>query len=194
MCDNKTPVQKSNSSCGRLPTSLPVGERLLSRHIPVDPKCKRFGEVETIPHLFFQCAFSQQVWRTTPFVGGLENVDWTEYEQAWTILKNKICLPPGNITTGPLAPWILWSLWICRNKLVLSARESHRRKPSQQQSHRQGNGSRHNNNQRIQNEETLESITNQHMMYWCVNPMLRRAQKTKQLGLDGWSNYMEPAT
>ncbi|VVB17704.1 unnamed protein product [Arabis nemorensis] len=94
--------------------AIPVGERLLIRHVPVDPLCKRCGEVETISHLFFQCSFSQQVWRSSPFLCNTETELWDDYKQAWEIIKKMICLPPTGIALGPLAPWI------CRNKLVFN--------------------------------------------------------------------------
>lgn len=42
--------------------ALPVGERLMERHVPVDPLCKRCGCSESITHLLFQCRFAQRVW------------------------------------------------------------------------------------------------------------------------------------
>ncbi|VVB14279.1 unnamed protein product [Arabis nemorensis] len=42
------------------------GERLVERHIPMDPKCLRCGEIESIAHLLFQCPFAQTVWRMAP--------------------------------------------------------------------------------------------------------------------------------
>ncbi|VVB04343.1 unnamed protein product [Arabis nemorensis] len=103
---------------------LPVGERLTDRHIPVNPQRKRCGEVETIPHMFFQCFFAEQVWRSAPFVGSLETGSWSEYEQTWGRIKDKTCLPPSGITKGPLSPWILWSIWVSRNRLIFEDKRS----------------------------------------------------------------------
>ncbi|KAF3507166.1 hypothetical protein F2Q69_00009449 [Brassica cretica] len=33
----------------------------------------------------------------------------------WLGLSKLVCLPPTGVATGPLAPWILWSLWLARN-------------------------------------------------------------------------------
>ena len=39
--------------------AIPVGERLVDRHVPADPACKRCGCSESIIHLLFQCPFAQ---------------------------------------------------------------------------------------------------------------------------------------
>lgn len=36
----------------------------------------------------------------------------------WHSLCNLKCLPPSGISAGPLALWIMWSLWKARNKFV----------------------------------------------------------------------------
>lgn len=46
-----------------LKRALPVGERLVERHIDIDPRCKCCGVYESITHLLFHCPFAQQVWR-----------------------------------------------------------------------------------------------------------------------------------
>lgn len=80
----------------------------------------RCGEVESITHLLFQCSFSQQVWRMTPFTNITESCQWNVYGLTWDHLKDKICLPPSAVSKGSLSPWILWSLWLSRNKLIFS--------------------------------------------------------------------------
>lgn len=40
--------------------ALPVGERLVERHIAVDPLCKRCGNSEYIVHIFFHCCLIQK--------------------------------------------------------------------------------------------------------------------------------------
>ncbi|VVA91818.1 unnamed protein product [Arabis nemorensis] len=84
--------------------ALPVGERLVTRHILVDPLCKCCGEVESINHMFFQCDFSQRVWRGAPFSTDTESGTWMEYEAAWEKIKTKLCLPPTGLVKGPLSP------------------------------------------------------------------------------------------
>lgn len=98
--------------------ALPVGERLNDRHIPVDPKCKRCGAVESITHLFFHCQYARQVWRLAPFISEVEISGLIELENSWPDLCSKLCLPPTGLTSKALAPWILWNLWKARNKFV----------------------------------------------------------------------------
>lgn len=40
----------------------------------------------------------------------------------WNSLLARKALPPTGATDGPLAPWILWQLWIERNNLIFSDR------------------------------------------------------------------------
>ena len=97
---------------------LPVGERLLARHINVDPKCKRCGSSESINHLLFHCPFAREVWKLSPFVGNFEVSGLTDLRADWDELHLKQCLPPTGIISTPLIPWIFWSLWKARNKYV----------------------------------------------------------------------------
>ncbi|CAG7891274.1 unnamed protein product [Brassica rapa] len=42
---------------------------------------------------------------------------------SWPDLSKQYCLPPVGISTGPLAPWILWSLWVARKKFIFENKE-----------------------------------------------------------------------
>lgn len=97
---------------------LPVGERLLARHINVDPRCKRCGSSESVNHLLFHCPFARDVWNLSPLVGSFDVSGMTDLRADWTELQALKCLPPSGITSTPLVPWILWSLWKARNKYV----------------------------------------------------------------------------
>lgn len=101
-----------------LKRAVPVGERLVERHIDVDPNCKRCGAIESIIHLIFQCPFTQQVWSLAPFVTDRDIRGTIDLMPDWHSLCNLKCLPPSGISAGPLALWIMWSLWKARNKVV----------------------------------------------------------------------------
>lgn len=90
-----------------LKRALPVGERLVERHIDVDPQCKRCGTSESIIHLLFQCPFAQQVWHDAPLVLGIDVRGIVDLENAWNVLCLRPCLPPTGLVTSPLVPWIL---------------------------------------------------------------------------------------
>lgn len=98
--------------------ALPVGERLTDRHIPVDARCKRCGESESIIHLFAQCPFSTKIWSLTPVDRDLDFSGMIDLVEIWNSISSVQCLPPSGITSKSLAPWILWSIWKARNKLV----------------------------------------------------------------------------
>ncbi|CAN6804761.1 unnamed protein product, partial [Brassica oleracea] len=98
--------------------ALPVGERLVERHIEADPKCKRCGDSESIIHLSFHCRFAQQVWLFAPLVTEVDFRGIIDLESNWTLLCAAQCLPPTGIVSGSLVPWVLWSLWKARNKFV----------------------------------------------------------------------------
>lgn len=97
---------------------LPVGERLLTRHINVDPKCKRCGSLESINYLLFHCPFAREVWRLSPFVESFDVSGLTDLRADWSEVHGQKCLPAPGIIATPLVPWLLWSLWKARNKYV----------------------------------------------------------------------------
>ncbi|WZZ40606.1 hypothetical protein YC2023_036865 [Brassica napus] len=89
-------------------------------HIHEDPHCKRCGEPESIIHLFFQCEFAKAVWQAAPFSEEIDYSRMIDLRALWNLVRTKPCLPPTCITTDHLAPWIMWSLWTTRNRLVFS--------------------------------------------------------------------------
>lgn len=101
-----------------LKRALPVGERLVERHIDADPKCKRCGGIESITHLLFQCQYAQKVWLLAPFADQLEYGGIIDLMVDWPSICYQKCLPPTGIPSTSLFPWILWCLWKARNKFV----------------------------------------------------------------------------
>lgn len=84
----------------------------------MNPRCKRCGSSESINHLLFHCPFAREVWRVSPLDGSFEVSGLTDLRADWTDIHQQICLPPTGLTTTPLVPWIMWSLWKARNKYV----------------------------------------------------------------------------
>lgn len=95
-----------------------MGERLVDRHVPADPSCKRCGCSESIIHLLFQCPFAQRVWRLAPLMTDMDVSGIIDLLNSWDGLCALKCLPPAGITSSTLVPWILWSLWKAWNKFV----------------------------------------------------------------------------
>lgn len=82
-----------NFSWKLLKRTLPVGARLVERHIVADPKCKHCGSNESITHLFFQCQFAQKVWLLAPFA---TEVDYSRIIDLFTDWPRFVCskVPP----------------------------------------------------------------------------------------------------
>ena len=97
---------------------VPVGERLLARHINVDPKCKRCGSSESINHLLFRCPFAREVWKLSPLDESFEVSGLIDLRADWSNIHGQKSLPPTGLIKTPLVPWIMWSLWKGRNKLA----------------------------------------------------------------------------
>ena len=104
--------------------ALPVGDRLASRNILVDTVCKSCSNVESINHLFLHCDVAYKVWKLAPFSTCIDSRGLIDLTTAWKGLYKLVCLPPSGIALGPLAPWILWSLWLARNNRIFNNKES----------------------------------------------------------------------
>lgn len=98
-----------------LKQAIPVGTRLVERHIDVDPRC---GQDESIIHLLFQCQFAQKVWLLAPFATEMDFSGIIDLLTDWPGLCELKCLPPAGITIGSLFPWILWTIWKARNRFI----------------------------------------------------------------------------
>ncbi|KAL1208233.1 hypothetical protein V5N11_034949 [Cardamine amara subsp. amara] len=102
--------------------SLPIGENLIKRGMTTSSNCFRCGELETIPHLFFECQFAKRVWEIAPF-----SIDvTTDLDPSFhsTIIKTRSwrTLPPTGVTSTPLFPWICWAIWKARNQAIFEDR------------------------------------------------------------------------
>ncbi|XP_048629759.1 uncharacterized protein LOC125601745 [Brassica napus] len=97
---------------------LPVGERLLARHININPACKRCGNSESINHLIFHCPFAREVWDLAPLDGRFGISGLTDLRADWTEFQAQKCLPPTGLSSSPIVPWIIWGLWKARSRYV----------------------------------------------------------------------------
>lgn len=73
--------------------ALPVGERLMARHMDIDPKCKRCGDkLESINHLLFHCSFAKKIRELASlcYVNARRLLDLTE---CWPELISKEFFP-----------------------------------------------------------------------------------------------------
>ena len=98
--------------------ALPVGEQLLARQIQVDGKCKLCGLSESIDHLFLHCKFAKEVWKSAPVWPSSDYSGTVDLRSEWHSLCTRKKLPPTGLSSGALAPWILWQLWKARNSLI----------------------------------------------------------------------------
>ncbi|CAA7029794.1 unnamed protein product [Microthlaspi erraticum] len=83
--------------------------------------CVHCGELETTEHLFFRCEFAQKVWSLAPFGKSLD-LTTISFEASVKFLKRLVCLPPTGISSGPLFPWICWTIWSARNYRIFEDR------------------------------------------------------------------------
>ena len=90
--------------------ALPVGERLVERHVPIDPQCKRCGCTESITHLLFHCPFARKVWRLAPLDKDVECSGMLDLVTSWNDLCAILSLPPSGVASGSLFLWIIWNL------------------------------------------------------------------------------------
>ncbi|CAA7019013.1 unnamed protein product [Microthlaspi erraticum] len=97
-----------------LQKALPTCENLLNRGHFDNTCCIHCGELETTEHLFFRCKFAQKVWSLAPFGKNLD-LSSISFEASINVLKRLVCLPPIRISSGPLFPWICWTIWTARN-------------------------------------------------------------------------------
>ena len=103
--------------------AIPVGELLAIRNVNVDIRCKHCNAPESINHLFLHCPFAKKVWEHIPVTPTVDLSGFIDLSEVWARLCSKACLPPTGLATGPLAPWILWQIWISRNSLCFNNKQ-----------------------------------------------------------------------
>lgn len=105
-----------------LKKAISLGENFQRRGLLSNIACPRCGDLETPMHAFFLCSFAQEVWQKAP-ITSMVQIDAADDFQSFLVKSRQIkCLPPTGITT-PILPWLCWSLWIARNKLIFDDRK-----------------------------------------------------------------------
>lgn len=100
--------------------ALPVGENLLHRQVCATATCPHCGEKETTLHLFFHCPFAMKIWDSGLWQSSLNAAGIDSTKEGITKALKLLCLPPTGVGDGPLAPWIIWSIWTARNQLIFN--------------------------------------------------------------------------
>lgn len=98
--------------------AIPVGENLIRRGIEVAGTCKRCGVLETERHVFSQCTFASRVWELIPAMFKPAPNAISTTASLLLACGRMINLPPSGLSSTDLYPWVLWYLWIARNKLL----------------------------------------------------------------------------
>lgn len=98
--------------------AIPVNENLIRRGIEMDGQCKRCGVLETECHVFSQCPFAARVWDLLPTL--YTPVLSTISTPAALLLacRRMVSLPPTGLHTADIYQWVLWYLWVARNKFA----------------------------------------------------------------------------
>lgn len=104
-----------------LQNALPLGANLLQRGEISAGNCIRCQEKETATHCFFTCPFASQVWSSVPLRQEIHVAVDTPLKEIMVSFRQATCLPPTGITQDVL-PWVLWSIWTARNKLIFEGR------------------------------------------------------------------------
>lgn len=80
-------------------------------------------------HIFFDCPYARRVWELVP----LRHEIPTTVEDTMTSMivkfRDATCLLPTGVL-NTILPWVLWSLWLARNKLHFEGKTTRPTKPT----------------------------------------------------------------
>lgn len=91
----------------------------------IDANCKRCGTLETEIHVLLHCPFASSVWSQLPCLHLPPSLPQIP-DSITTLLDscNKIVnLPPTGLGDVPMFPWVCWTLWTNRNKLLFENKD-----------------------------------------------------------------------
>lgn len=103
--------------------TLPVGSQLIRRGMTTAGVCRRCGSPETELHVLLQCPYAAQVWDLLPSNFKPFPLAITSISQLLQASRRMASLPPTGVGDTPLFPWLLWTLWTNRNKLLFEDKD-----------------------------------------------------------------------
>ncbi|CAH2069860.1 unnamed protein product [Thlaspi arvense] len=105
--------------------ALPVGTALATRGLVNTLPCKRCNALESTTHMLWTCPFARGIWTIAP-ITNLPDLDQPNLsaKQLLQLAKRSTTLPHVGLTSTPLHPWLLYSIWTTRNQLIFEDRSS----------------------------------------------------------------------
>ncbi|XP_019093287.1 PREDICTED: uncharacterized protein LOC104753549 [Camelina sativa] len=104
--------------------ALPVGENLLHRQVNDSVKCPYCDQDESVLHLLFKCPFAAKTWQLAPTTTTLSPLAIIDVKDGIRLANSLLCLPPTGLNAGPISPWIIWTIWTARNKLIFNKQKT----------------------------------------------------------------------
>lgn len=100
-----------------------MGSLLLRRGLTSTGVCKRCGAPETELQMLFHCPYAAQVWNLLPSTLKPSLMTIMTVDQLLQASRKMVSLPPTGVGDTPMFPWLLWTLWNNRNKLLFEDRD-----------------------------------------------------------------------